>query len=344
MKNVLFLASVSLKNNRLDGVTIKSRTLYDWLVEKNVHVNLVDTDKWNKNFFLIIYKIFIFLKKSDVIVICSADRGAYYALKLLNLFKVKKNIYYFVAGGRLGDRVVNKEYKINSYKKCTKIYVESEKIKNQLNSMNLNNIEVTNNFRKINFKKEVKELGICTKFIYFGRVIPEKGIEDSLIVVNNLINKGYEISYDIYGEIDNDYLKYIEKYLNNNIIYKGTYIPDGYNEYELFSKYDALLFPTKYKGECLPGTLIEAYISGLAILASNWRYAKEYIEDDKVGYIFNFNDLKDFEIKLEKMLGNKEKVYAFKCNAQKFSENFNIDYVLNNFLEELKVKEETINA
>ncbi|PEL13553.1 glycosyltransferase [Bacillus sp. AFS017336] len=328
MRNIMFLGSISLKRNRLDGVTVKSRTLLKWLQSNNYIVNVIDTDNWTKNIIYILFKFFISIFRSDFIILSSADRGAYYALKLLNLLKIKKPIYYLVAGGRLGERIIKNEYNYETYKKCTRIYVESKLMYDQIKEYNLN-VKVLNNFREIPSISSKKIENDIIKFIYFGRIIPEKGITDALVVMNNLREKGYNLKFDLYGQVKSEYLSQIKKYLNNDIKYKGEYAPDGISEYNIYSQYDVLVFPTKYPGECLPGTLIEAYIAGLTILASEWKYAKEYIEHEKVGYLFNYNDISEFEKVAEKLINEKEKIKDFKENSKKYSSKFDVNTVLN---------------
>ena len=337
MKKVLFLGSISLKRNRLDGVTIKSRTLVRWLNDKKINLEIIDTDNWTRKIGVILYKVIKAFNKCDVIIISSADRGAYYALRLLNLLKVKKEIYYFVAGGRFADTVSVNINRIKLYEKCRKIFVESEEMNQKLKELGLNNTEMLCNFRYVSKEIQIKRVESTTKFVYFGRVIAEKGILDAIRVIKNIIAKGYNVNFDIYGEVAESFFREIEPYLDENIKYCGKLSCCDEEKTEIFSKYDVLLFPTKYPGECLPGTLIEAYISGLAIIASNWRYAKEYIENEKVGYIFEYNNINDFEEKVAKLLNDKERINSFKIYSKKVGEKYNCDNVLKSFYMELRI-------
>lgn len=337
MKKILFLGSISLKRNRLDGVTIKSRTLVRWLNDKGANLEIIDTDNWTKRFVSILYELIKQFNKCDIIIISSADRGAYYALKLLKVLNVKKEIYYFVAGGRFADIVSVNINRIKLYQKCKKIFVESSDMNKKLKEVGLNNSEVLCNFRYISKEIQTKNVGSIIKFVYFGRVIAEKGILDSIKVIKRVIAEGYNVNFDIYGEVSKSFFGEIEPYLDENIRYCGKLNCCDEEKTKIFSKYDVLLFPTKYPGECLPGTLIEAYISGLAIVASNWKYAKEYIEDEKVGYIFEYNNINDFEKKIIKLLNDKETINSFKRYSKKVGEKYSCDNVLNSFYKELNI-------
>ena len=54
--------------------------------------------------------------------------------------------------------------------------------------------------------------------------------------------------------------------------------------------YDVMLFPTNYYTEGFPGTVLDAYISGIPVIATEWMHAREFIEDDKSGYIVPFEN------------------------------------------------------
>lgn len=332
MLNILFLGSLSLKRKRVDGVTVKCNTLVEWLMSKKIKLNIIDTDNWIKESFNILLKLIKNIKDNDAIIICAADRGSYYALRLLKLLNINKPIYYFVAGGRLAENIKNNKYKKTVYDVCTKVYVESKDMYDNLISLGLDNSEILGNFRFISNEINVKKTNNPIKLIYFGRVIEEKGISDAIQVVKRVIDKGYNVTFDIFGQIENEYFDDISKFLNERIRYSGV-LND--KKYDIINEFDILIFPTKYPGECLPGTLIEAYICGLAILASDWKYAKEYIEDNKVGYIFKYMDTEDFERKLIKLLSENKTIDKFKKASKVEGNKYNCDVVLSPFYENI---------
>lgn len=336
-KKILLAASTSKKKNRLDGVTIKSRVLEEFLLnQEGITLYSVDTDNYKQDFFSIVLKLIFGIRKCDKIVICSSSPGAAKLLNFLRKIKCKKEIYYFVAGGVIGDKIRNHVYDIRNYSCLTHIFVESEKLKKQLNNLSLDNVSQLNNFRYIKkFKNNYKNTHEY-KFVFFARVNRQKGIEACIRVVQEINKKTkYHATLDIYGQCTNEYLEELQKMFDENIQYKGAVTPNNKHEYEILSKYDVLLFPTKYYNEGLPGTIIEAYISSLAIVASEWKYAHEYISDCKNGYIFKFDDYNDFYQKVLKIL-DKQKIEKFKKYSNKLSKRYNIEYLLSDFIEKLK--------
>ncbi|HBC83888.1 MAG TPA: hypothetical protein DCZ30_00035, partial [Clostridiales bacterium] len=275
-------------------------------------------------------KIIIGYLQSNKIVISSADRGAHIVLKFLNKIRNKKELYYFVIGGALYNNIIEKKWDVNVYKDINKIYVEANTLKENLRLININNVEVLNNFRKINkFKNNyIKKQDI--RFVFWGRVIKEKGIEEAIRLINRLNKEGYQCCLDIYGQIKEDYKQDISKMLNQHIVYKGEIRPDNKNEYEILSMYDIFILPTEYPGECLPGALIDAYISALAVVVSNWKYANEYVRSGENGIIFEYKNYEDMYMKTKKMI-DENKIQQYKNKSLEMSKEYNIEIILKEF-------------
>ena len=335
MKKILYIATTADKRNRLDGETIKCRLLRNYLEEiNNIKIIFVDTDNWKKHILKLVFLILINFFRCNDIVISSADKGANIVLKFFRILNYKKKIFYFVIGGSLSKNIIEKRWNINTYKKINHIYVESKILKNNLNELGIKNVDVLNNFRKINKFDNKYQKSEKIRFVYFGRVIKEKGIEQAINLVNRLNDEKYKSSLDIYGQCKDDYLDIIKTTFTENIKYHGEIKPDNRTEYEILSQYDVFIFPTEYSGECLPGALIDAYIAGLAIIASNWKYAKEYIEDGKNGYIFKYKDYNDMYKKTIKLI-KSNKLNYFKDRSKEMSKKYDLEKVLIHFKKEI---------
>lgn len=335
MKKILYIATTADNRNRLDGETVKCRLLKEYLEDiDNLQVVSIDTDNWKKNAIKLVFKIIFNYFRCDEIVISSADRGAHIVLDFLEKINSKKSIYYFVIGGSLYRNITNKKWKISTYQRIKKIYVEANTLKNSLNSININNVEKLNNFRKVcKFKNNyVKSTKI--RFVYFGRVIKEKGVEEAIKLIKKLNDENIKCSLDIYGQCTEEYFKKIKKLFMEDIVYNGGIKPDGKTEYEILSQYDIFIFPTEYPGECLPGSLIDAYISGLAVVASDWKYAKEYIKNNENGIIFEYKNYEDMYAKTKELIIS-DKIDVFKKKSLELSKQYMIQDILKGFNEEM---------
>lgn len=336
MKRVLYIATTADNRNRLDGETIKCQLLREYLKNiENIQIICIDTDNWKKHIFKLIWLIITNYFKVDEIIVSSADRGSHIVIDFFRRIKCNKKIYYFVIGGTLAKNIKEKKWDISSYTRLTRIYVEAEIMKKGLEELGIDNVSVLNNFRKIgNFKNKYKKSNIF-RFVYFGRVIREKGIEESIRLIKRLNNEKIRCTFDIYGQCSEEYLDVLKKNFDNNIKYKGEIKPDSITEYEILSQYDIFLFPTFYPGEGLPGSIIDAYISGLAIIASNWKYAKEYIIEGKNGIIFEYKNYEDMYNKTLEFL-NSGKINDYKEESKKLARQSDLDILLDSFKKELQ--------
>ena len=126
----------------------------------------------------------------------------------------------------------------------------------------------------------------------------EKGIEDAIDVVKKINEETNEIVYtlDIYGPIDKSYVDRFEKLKNtlpSYIKYAGCV--DSEKSVEVLKKYYLLLFPTKFKTEGIPGTIIDALSAGVPVVASKWENYADILVNEENSFLFNMNDLKEFE-------------------------------------------------
>ena len=335
MRKVLFIATTAEHRNRLDGETIKCRLLKEYLQEiEDIKLLCVDTENWKEHIFKLIFLIIKNFFMCDDIVVSSADNGAHIVLDFFRKIKTRKKIYYFVVGGSLSRNIKNKKWNIKTYTYIKHIYVEAETLKRELNKLNINNISVLNNFRKVEAFKNNYQKTKEIKFVYYGRVIKEKGIEEAIKLVKRLNKEKVMCKLDIYGQCKPEYLDIISKMFEDNIVYYGEIKPDNKTEYEILSQYDIFLFPTEYPGECLPGALIDCYIAGLAVIASNWKYANEYIENGKNGFIFEYNNYEDMYNKTIKLIKDN-KLEGFKNKSKELSRKYYLDNLLKKFKKEL---------
>lgn len=304
---ILLIASVADKRNRLDGETVKNRVLRNYLLaQKDIELKVVDTDNFRKNPIVIAFKILKQLPWCEKILVSCSDQGAHIVLSFLRRIHFRKKIYYFVIGGRLAKRIKEKKWSLKDYEQLEKIYVESSVLNKELIKMGLDNTEIARNFRKVNsFPKKIKEDRDEVHFVFYGRIMKEKGIEKAIQLVNDLNKLGIKCKLDIYGQGKQDYLEKIKRMLNENVTLLGEIKPNGKKEFEILSKYDVFLFPTEYPGECMPGSLIDARIAGLPVLASSWKYSSEFVDDGKDGLLFEYANYDDMLKKATKMIKNK---------------------------------------
>ena len=109
------------------------------------------------------------------------------------------------------------------------------------------------------------------------------------MIENNLQDS---ISIDFYGpKQDNEgdiayFDSNIKKY--DFMRYLGPLEPSDI--YSTLENYDAMLLPTHFYTEGLPGSILDAYIAGIPVIVTKWKHANEFVDDGKSGIIIPFED------------------------------------------------------
>lgn len=327
------------------GQPVKTKLIIDGLTELYNKNNIVtlNTFNWKKNKISLLKNLILMFIKCDYILLLPAKNGIRVfsiILSILNLI-FKRKIMYIVIGGWLPDLI--RENRILSYliSNFFGVYVETTSMKKDLEYLGFTNVEIMNNFKvlsKADLKDQLYNTNVPYKICTFSRVVKEKGIEDAINSVK-IINEKYGsevFSLDIYGKIDESYEKEFTKILNNSpsyINYCGTKKPT--ESVDIIKKYFILLFPTHYRTEGIPGTIIDSYYAGVPVLSSKWNSFSDVIEEGKTGMGYDFKNLQDLTLKLENIIENPEKVLNMKKNCLERANIYSKEYVLGKFIKKI---------
>ena len=146
----------------------------------------------------------------------------------------------------------------------------------------------------------------------------EKGIEDAVNAVR-MLNEGASsaiCTLDIYGEVNElqkDWFNALMKSASKDVVYKGCVPFD--KSVDTIKKYYGLLFPTYYNGEGFAGTLLDAFAAGVPVIASDWRYNTEIVENGKTGLICRIQDVNDLMEKIYYSINHKNDWLKYKENC-----------------------------
>ena len=217
-------------------------------------------------------------------------------------------------------------------------------MKRNLELQGFTNVTVVPNFRKmkiltpdeLEYSQEYP-LQMCT----FSRVMKEKGIETAVDVVNNINSKlGYAaIKLDIYGpieEADREWFEHLIQKFTENISYKGCVKPD--ESCEVLRQYFALLVPTHFYTEGVPGTMIDAYSAGVPVISAKWSNFEDVVEDGKTGFGYSFDDAEEFARILFDAVENPRVLLDMKNNCIEKARHFHSDHVVKIIASDLKGK------
>jgi glycosyltransferase involved in cell wall biosynthesis len=299
-------------------------------------IAIVDTKEWKKNPISLFVKSLILLKNCKNVFILPAQNGLkVFAPLFLGLNRLfRKTLHYAVVGGWLPQKTKENSKLSKQLKKFNHIYVETHSMQQNLIKQGFENVEVIPNFK---FIGALQESEIKTSFsepfrvCYFARIEQEKGIEDAIKAIE-VVNEYYKktiYQLDIYGKVEESYKQRfgeIVRELPLTIKYCGLVEPE--QSVDIIKNYYALLFPTHFLTEGVPGTVIDAYYAGVPIITARWQSCCDIFTDGETGLSYNFDDFEDFVKKLVEAYEDSEKFISMRKLALKHSISFRPDTIV----------------
>ena len=325
------MVTLAGNNKFLDGQTVKTKNIYNELIKKYGEENIskIDTFNWKKHPITFIRKCRKGLKNTENLIILPAHNGVKVFVPLFNFWNkfYHKKIFYAVVGGWLPEMLKMKSWLTKEIGKLSKVFVETTKMKTELLKLGIKNVEIMLNFKNIQpiQKENLKytysnPLKLCT----FSRVMKQKGIEDAINVVKKINEEANETVYalDIYGQIDKNYAEEFEKIKNTLPSYiKYVGCVDSEKTVKTLENYYLLLFPTKFRTEGIPGTIIDALSAGVPVVASKWENYVDILTEGENSFLFDMNDPDELKNILEQ-LKDINKVVSIKDKTLKSVEKF----------------------
>ena len=303
MNRVTIIGLFCDKEQVYDGQTIKTRIVTQELenvLGKN-QVARIDTYKWKKNPFKLFFNSIKSVYNSKNVIFMT-DQGGIKVFPWLLVYTnllFKRKIHYVVIGGWLVPFLEKHSFLTTCLKKIDSIFVETTKMKSGLERLGFNNVSLMQNFKDLVPLRE-DQLVYAEKepylFCTFSRVMKEKGIEDAVNAIKN-VNAYYGrtvCELDIYGAIESneaEWFKNLSIQFPKEIRYCGVVPYD--KSIDVIKDYYALLFPTYYPSEGIPGTIIDAYAAGVPVIASRWCGFNDMVDEGEtgIGYKYLHNEL-----------------------------------------------------
>jgi glycosyltransferase involved in cell wall biosynthesis len=333
---LLFIGGINQGNLPRGGEEYKNQLLKSKIANSSFHAIIIDTYQWQKRpsiWFKLIYHIVF--RQSDSVLISASSVSTYRLLKLIKLIRpsLMKKITYLVIGGYFPEGIRDKRFDWNVYQGLKNIIVEGEMLKDVLiANSNLKNIKVLPNFKEfpvLEFNK--RRSSEIFRFVYVGRISKTKGIQETLDAVEIIMQKTTsKFTIDFYGPIDDhfDFTHSAVKY-NGFLNFQGN----PQESYQTLSSYDCMLFPTYWMGEGFPGVLIDSFIAGLPVIASDWNMNKEVIIDGINGYIVEPKNALDLAEKMIYALKNNNELAKMGSTNILKSEHYHIEKVWSRIVE-----------
>ena len=304
-----------------------------------------------KLFFGLISKLFLF-KPSIIYFTVSPQGFAFYRdliisipIKIYCLFKTCSIYYHFHAKGIeefASKSIISKTLTGLFLKNANLIFISSQ-MQSEVNSIKgykkiffLNN-GVNDNLDDSSFRNILKNKNKEINILYLSNMMKEKGYDTVLNLAKKtkFLNQK-DIKFHFAGEwsskSDELYFKnFVEKHkLEEYVEYHG--LVSGKDKFNLFVEAKAFIFPSKYKKEVFPLSVLEALSYGLPVIAFNAGAISEIINKE-IGVLTDENNLFEvFTIFKQEYL--KDTVYI-KCRNT-FLEKYTIQKFEENLLKILK--------
>ena len=333
MKKVSVIGHYAYGLEYLDGQTIKTKIITNELCQKYGESEVLQFDTHGGARTLLKSPIYVWraMKNAKNIIILPARNGLRIFGRLLPFFRIffkKRKIHYVVIGGWLSKLLDNKKGLVQPLKKFDGIYVETNTMKRALEAKGFENVFVMPNCKELtplSASDLVYQSEAPYKLCTFSRVMKEKGIEDAIDAVKAINSECGDTIYtlDIYGQVDpsqNEWFDRLKEDLPNYVKYCGPVAFD--KSVEVLKDYFALLFPTKFYTEGIPGTIIDAYAAGIPVISAKWESFNDIVDENVTGIGYEFNNIEDFRQKLFDVTKCIDVINELKLNCLQKSKQF----------------------
>lgn len=331
--------------NKYDGQTVKTKNLA-MLLESAVDMTIIkaDTYYFRKNPIKLLLDTLRCVFTCDHVFLLVAENGMKFYLPFLYyLNKVAHcKIYHYVIGSELLELVKNNHRLVKYLNALDANWFEYESGTRYLRSQGVSNAFTLSNFKMLEpVEKAVpydSEEGIF-RFCTFSRVMEEKGITDAIEAISriNAANGNIVATLDIYGPIEAGYADKLEQLLLENrdcASYKGTV--NSQKSVDILKDYYALLFPTKWPGEGVPGTIIDSFAAGLPIIASDWNANRELIENKKQGILYPNDEIQTLENAVHWAILHKDELAHMRTQSRETFTAYMPETILKVIFEKMK--------
>lgn len=318
--------------NLLNGQTVKTKIITEELQNQfgQNQVLRIDTYGGAKTLLKAPFQVLRALQKCDNVLIFPAHNGLRVYAPLLSFFNAffGRKLHYAVIGGWLPEFLKSRKHLSECLKRFDGIYVETNTMKKALETHGFENIYVMPNCKKLTVLSEnelVYPSGVPYKLCTFSRVMKEKGIETAVDVIEKVNGKLGYIAYslDIYGQVDSaqtEWFENLKEHFPDYVRYCGCV--EANKSVEVLRNYFALLFPTHFYTEGIPGTIIDAYAAGIPVISAKWESYSDVVDDGITGIGYEFDDTERFEQILLEIAQKPNELLGMKENCMRKAKDY----------------------
>ena len=120
----------------------------------------------------------------------------------------------------------------------------------------------------------------CTRFLFIGRVMKEKGVDELFEAMRRLKQEGYSCTLDVLGGFEENYSEKIKKYEEEGWLHYQGYQDDVR---PFIKKCHCFVLPSWHEG--MANTNLECAASGRPVITSNIHGCLEAVIDGETGFL-----------------------------------------------------------
>ena len=170
------------------------------------------------------------------------------------------------------------------------------------------------------------------RFLFVGRIMKDKGIEELLAAMKALHSDYPNISLDIVGGYDEDYSDTLDKAAAGGYVrYHGR----QEEVHDFYKNCHCVVLPSYHEG--MANVLLEGASTGRPVVATNIPGCKETFNEAKTGFGCKVKDAKSLENAMRKFLSlsHEEKAQMGLAGREKVKKEFDRSIIVNAYLDEI---------
>lgn len=177
------------------------------------------------------------------------------------------------------------------------------------------------------------------RFLFAGRVMKAKGIEEFLYAAEKLSEKYENVAFDICGGCDEE--KYLTQIEEASKKYDLKYHGSIKNIQDFYKKAHCVVLPSYHEG--MSNVLLEGQATGRPVISTRVPGCQETFAEDVSGFACEAGDKEGLYLAMEKMLrlSNDERAKMGRLGRKNVEDNFDRQIVTDAYMEEIqKILEE----
>ena len=165
-------------------------------------------------------------------------------------------------------------------------------------------------FQNLAQKKKSTKTGHVTRFLYFGRLVPDKGVHTAIEALGLLAQKGFadRVELTVLGDGHPEYKKYLQQRVTDLGIENIVHFSGKVAREEIpamLKDFDVFLFTSTWP-EPFGRTIVEAMMAGLVVIGSNVGGSREIFRHYDKKMLFEPEDAQGLADRIARILSDPE--------------------------------------